>query len=149
MWRKQRMNWQKGKRRKFWRQTDMPHISHNRHNHGGVLFSSQCTFFHRERDRDCFRQSLFREYKHKYAKQKAWTQSKTPNTPKKTPNTQKNTKYAKKYTKNTKKHQLRQKKHQICKKKTHQILKIFIYAVFSRKKFSSKFTHFLVYFLQA
>ena len=25
----------------------------------GVLFSSRCTFFHRERERDCFEQSLF------------------------------------------------------------------------------------------
>ena len=73
----------------------IPDISHNRHNHGGVLFSSRCTFFHRERDKDCFQQSLFREYKHKYAKQKAWTQSKTPNTPKKQQIRKKNTKYAK------------------------------------------------------
>ena len=29
--------------------------------HGvGVLFSSRCTFFHRERERDCFEQILFR-----------------------------------------------------------------------------------------
>ena len=31
---------------------------------GGVLFSSWY-LFHRERDKDCFQQSLFREYKHK------------------------------------------------------------------------------------
>ena len=34
---------------------------------GGVPFSSRRTFFHRERERDCFQQSLFKDYKHKVA----------------------------------------------------------------------------------
>ena len=36
------------------------HISQQRTNGVGVLFSSRRTFFHRERERDCFEQSLFR-----------------------------------------------------------------------------------------
>ena len=73
---------------------------------------------------------------------------KTPNTPKK------NTNYAKKQqirqkTPNTpKKHQIHQKRHQLYKKhqicqKCEFVFQIFIYAVLSRKKFCSKFTHFV------
>ena len=123
----------------------IPHISHNRHNHGGVLFSSRCTFFHRERDKDCFQQSLLREIctslvmkvcqihqtKHQVHQTKSMYAKQNTKYAKKTPNTPKNTKYAKKYTKYAKKtptvpkkHQLRQKtptmpkKHQIHKKNT-------------------------------
>ena len=107
-------------------------LVHHRTTGGGVLFSSRCTFFHRERDKDCFQQSLFREYKHKYAKQKAWTQSKTPNTPKKTPNTPKNTNYAKKTPttpKNTnyaQKTPNMQKKHQILQNTPNFHLRCFV-----------------------
>ena len=89
----------------------------------------------------------YAKQKTKYVKQKACLQSKTQSTPKKTPNTPKNTNYV--------------KKQQICQPKPVFIIlqlkyknvnlysKIFIYTVLSQKKFCSKFTHFLVYFLQA
>merc|ERR1712090_96023 len=71
---------------------------------GGILFSSRCTFFHRERDKDCFQQSLLREIctslvmkvcqihqtKHQLRQKKhQLRQKKTPTMPKKTPNMQK------------------------------------------------------------
>merc|ERR1712148_141945 len=93
-------------------------LVHHRTTGGGVLFSSRCTFFHRERDKDCFQQSLLREIctslvmkvcqihqtKHQlrqkntnYAKKTTNMQKNTPTVPKK------NTKYAKKNTKYAKK----------------------------------------------
>ena len=39
-------------------------ISHYRHYRQWCTFSSRRTFFLRERERDCFQQSLFRDYKH-------------------------------------------------------------------------------------
>ena len=38
------------------------HISQQRTNGVGILFSSRHIFFHRERERDCFEQSLFRQH---------------------------------------------------------------------------------------
>ena len=89
-----------------------------------------------------------------YAKQNTKYAKKTPNTPKNTKYAKKYTKYAKKTPTMPKKHQLRQKNTNYAKKtpntqktpnmqKTPNTPKIFIYAVLSRKKFCSKFTHFV------
>merc|ERR1712148_46755 len=100
-------------------------LVHHRTTGGGVLFSSRCTFFHRERDKDCFQQSLLREIctslvmkvcqihqnKHQLRQKNTNYAKKNTNYAKKTPNTQKTPQLCQKTTTKSpkKKHEIRQK----------------------------------------
>ena len=102
---------------------------------GGVPFSSRRTFFHRERERDCFHQSLFKDYKHKVAHFLWWSTLKKYQLHQTTHQVRQL------------KHQVRQTNHQLCQRK-HQVRQT-KNTVLSLGNFCREFTHFLAYLLEA
>ena len=112
----------------YWLVSSIANICHNRTTGGGVLFSSRCTFFHRQHWRYCFMKVYSENITHKIP----YTPTKKPSTPTKIPRKKPST--PTKYWVRQPKYQVRQAKYQVCQPK--------IYAVLSRGNFCRKFTHF-------
>ena len=93
-----------------------------------VLFSSRCTFFHREHRRYCFMKVYSENITHKIP----YTPTKKPSTPTKIPRKKPST--PTKYWVRQPKYQVRQPNYQVRQPK--------LYAVLSRGNFCRKFTHF-------